>query len=322
MTDDQRCDPEMTAARRAMDTAAAKFPPVQIAEPLDQHRAVNDALQMTWARGGPVMEMTEDLWIFARGRRVLCRLHRPSASGVLPVLVWMHGGGWVWSSVDTHDRLVRELAASGGVAAVSVDYALSPEARFPQALLECVAVVRRLAAEADAWGLDPARIVVGGDSAGGNLALATALALRDSGGPQLAGVLAAYPVTDPDFNQPSYGEFAEGYGLTTAAMKAYWDLYLRDAADRANPLAAPARAHLAGLPPTLLQLAELDVVRSDGERMAERLLAAGVDCTVHTYPGVLHGFMRLTEAVTRARIAVADAGTWLQRVAASRPAAG
>ena len=315
MTDDPRWDPEMRAARQAMDAAAAQFPPVQLAEPLDQHRAVNDALQMRWARGGPVMELTEDLWIFARGRRVLCRLHRPRAAGLLPVLVWFHGGGWVWSSVDTHDRLARELAAAGRVATVLVDYALAPEAKFPQAVLECAGVVRRLATEAEAWGLDASRILIGGDSSGGNLAFATALALRDGGGPKLAGLLAVYPVTDPDFGQPSYREFAEGYGLTAAMMRAYWDLYLRDPADRADPLAAPARAELAGLPPTLIQLAELDVLRSDGERIAARLVAAGVDCTQLSYAGMAHGFMRLTETVTRARIAVADAGAWLQRVA-------
>jgi acetyl esterase len=266
------------------------------------------------------MEMTEDLWIFAHGRRVLCRLHRPRSSGLLPVLVWFHGGGWVWSSVDTHDRLVRELAAAGGVATVSVDYALAPEAKFPRAVLECAGVVRRLAAEAEAWGLDASRVLLGGDSSGGNLAFATALALRgghagQGGGPKLTGLLAVYPVTDPDFEQPSYREFAEGYGLTTAMMRAYWDHYLRDPDDRADPLAAPARADLVGLPPTLIQLAELDVLRSDGERMAARLLAAGVECTQLSYSGMAHGFMRLTETVTRARSAVADAGAWLRRVA-------
>ena len=226
----------------------------------------------------------------------------------------MHGGGWVWASVDTHDRLVRELAAAGGVATVSVDYSLAPEAKFPRAVLECAGVVRRLAAEAEAWGLDAGRLLLGGDLSGGNLALATALALRDAGGPKPAGLLTVYPVTEPDFDSPSYREFAEGYGLTTALMRAYWDVYLRDAADRANPLAAPARADLAGLPPTLILLAELDVLRSDGEKLAARLLASGVDCTLLTYPGVLHGFIRLTEAVTAARIAVADAGAWLRRV--------
>lgn len=314
MSDDPRWDPEMRAARQAMDAAAAQFPPVQLAEPLDQHQAVNDALQMRWVRGGPAMEMTEDLWIFARGRRVLCRLYRPKAAGVLPVLVWFHGGGWVWSSVDTHDRLVRELAAAGGVAALSVDYALSPEAKFPRAVLEATGVVRRLAVEAEAWGLDASRILLGGDSSGGNLALAGALALRDGGGPALKGLLAVYPVTDPDFGQPSYRECAEGYGLTTSMMRAYWDTYLRDPADRADPLAASARAELAGLPATLIQLAELDVLRSDCERMATRLRAAGVDCTSNVYPGMAHGFMRLTETVSRAREAVADAGGWLRRV--------
>ena len=316
MIDDPRWDPEMRAARLQMDAAAAKFPPVQLAEPLQAQRAVNDALQLAWARGGPVMEMAEDLWISARGRRVLCRLNRPAGpppAALLPGLVWFHGGGWVWSSVDTHDRLVRELAAAGGVATVSVDYALSPEAKFPQALLECVDVVRGLAEEAEAWGIDAGRLLLGGDSAGGALAFGTALALRDGGGPDLAGLLAAYPVTDVDFAAPSYREFAEGYGLTAAAMRAYWDVYLRDAADRANPLAVPARADLAGLPPVLIQLAELDVLRSDGERMAERLRQAGVDCTLHLYPGMVHGFLRLTEAVGRARAAIADAGAWLRR---------
>lgn len=317
MSDDPRWDPEMRAARQAMEAAAARFPPVQLAEPIDQHRAVNEALQAAAARGGPAMAMTEDMWISARGRRVLCRLHRPRATGLLPVLVWLHGGGWVWSSVDTHDRLARELAAAGGVATVLVDYALAPEAKFPQALLECASVLRRLAAEAGGWGLDAARLLLGGDSSGANLAFATAVLLRDTGGPKLAGLHAIYPVTEPDFDSPSYREFAEGYGLTTAMMRGFWDAYLRDPTDRANPLAAPARADLSGLPPTLIQLAELDVLRSDGERMATRLAAAGVDCTTHTYPGMLHGFIRLTEQITTARTAITDAGTWLRRIAAN-----
>jgi len=235
MSDDPRWDPEMRAARQAMDAAAAKFPPVEVVDPLDPQRAVNDALAMTWTRGGPAMATTSEFWIYANGRRVFCRLHRPRATGVLPVLVWFHGGGWVWLTVDTHDRLVRELAAAGGVATVSVDYTLSPEAKFPQALAECVGVVRGLAAAAAEWELDASRIVLGGDSAGGNLAFATALALRENGRdtPELAGLLGLYPVIAPDFQSPSYREFATGYGLTAARMRAFWDLYLRDSADRA-----------------------------------------------------------------------------------------
>lgn len=308
-----RMDPDMRQARLTMEAEAAKYPPTVPVEPLDPQRVVNDRLNMIWAHGGPVMADTADRWVFARGRRVLCRLHRPRRDKVLPLLVWFHGGGWVWSSVDTHDRLVREYAAAGEVAVVNVDYALSPEARFPQALLEGAAVVRHIASHAPAWGIDPARILVGGDSAGGNLAFATVLALRDQpDAPRLCGILTAYPVTSTDFDSPSYLEFAEGYGLTRAAMQAYWNLYVRDPADRLNPLAAPLLGKLEGLPPCLLQLAELDVLRSDGERMAAALKAAGVETRLETYEGVLHGFMRLSSVVGKTRTAIASAGEWIR----------
>ena len=307
-----RLDPEMRAARARMDAEAAKLPPVTMTEPFGPSRAVNERLAMLYGQGGPAMAETTEHWLPIRGRRVLCRVHKPRTDAKLPVLVWFHGGGWVFQSIDSHDRLVREFAVAGDVATVSVAYGLAPESRFPQPLLECADAVRALAETA--WGLDTSRIAVGGDSAGGNLALATAIHLRDAGGPRLRGVLTPYPVTDADFNTPSYLEFAEGFGLTAEGMRAYWDLYTRDAADRLNPLAAPLRADCAGLPPTFIPLAELDVLYSDGERMAAKLRAAGVDVTLRTYPGMLHGFMRLTEGVATARAAVADAGTWLRRV--------
>ena len=313
---DERLDPEMHAAKQRMDQAAAALPPVTLAAPLDASRAINDQLNLIWAEGGPAMFATSERWVAARGRRVLCRMHRPSAHETLPVVVWFHGGGWVWSSIDTHDRLVREYAAAGGVAVINVDYTLSPEAKFPHALLECADVVRHLAAHAADWGIDPARILVGGDSAGGNLALATALLLRDAGGPTLRGILAAYPVTSADFTTPSYREFDEGYGLTRAGMMAYWDLYTRDHADRLNPLAAPLRADLAGLPRTLIQVAQLDVLRDEGLAIGRKMLAAGVDVTLETCPGVLHGFMRLSGAVDVARQAITRAGAWLKQTTA------
>ncbi len=310
--DDPRWDFQMREVRRVMDAAAAGHPPVLLEEPMDSHRAVNEMLTLMWAQGGPAMADSADRWVQARGRRILCRVHRPNTDAPLPVLVWLHGGGWVFSSIDTVDKLVREYAAGAQVATVSVDYALSPEARFPQAVLECAAVVRHIAAHGGEWGLDPARIVIGGDSAGGNLAFATALLLRDTGSAALRGILSAYPVTAPDFDSPSYVEFAEGYGLTRAAMKAFWNAYLRDPADHHNPLAAPLRADVSGLPPTLIQLAELDVLRSDGEAMAERLRQAGVPATLETYKGMLHGFIRLTGEVAVARIAMEDACAWLK----------
>lgn len=314
---DDRVNPQMRAARERMDAAAAALPPISMVPPFEESRAINDRLSMMWVPGGPAMRRTEDRWVAVRGRRILCRLHHAvEESAPLPALVWFHGGGWVWSSIDTHDRLVREYAAGAGFAAVSVDYALSPEARFPQAVLECAAVVRHLAGHSAEWGIDPGRIVLGGDSAGGNLAFATALLLRDSGGPALRGLLTPYPVTDRDFTTPSYTEFAEGYGLTRAAMQAYWALYAPGEADAHNPLVAPLRADLRGLPPTLVQLAALDVLRDDGARMAERLREAGVDVTLEESAGMLHGFMRLMEGVDEAGAAVARAAQWLRRIAA------
>jgi acetyl esterase len=312
MSDDPRWDPEMLAIRKRMDAMAAQHPPVLAQEPFDRHRAVNDLLGRVWTEGGPRMADSVDRWVSGHGRRILCRVHRPRTDRPLPVLVWLHGGGWVFASIDSHDRMVREYAEGAGIATVSVDYTLSPEGKFPTALLEATAVIDWIAREGAAWGLDPSRIAIGGDSAGGNLALGTALHLRELGTPKLRGILAAYPVTDCRFDTPSYVEFAEGFGLTTASMQRYWELYLRDASDRINPLAAPLRADPAGLPPTLIQLAEIDVLRSDGELMAEKMEAAGVDVTLETYSGMAHGFMRNTGHAAKSREAVARAAAWLR----------
>lgn len=313
MADRSHWDPEMAAFTAAAEAAAAQYPPIRLEVPLDPHRATNDALNLPYAQGGPVMAETADRWIAAHGRRIFCRVYRPRTDRPLPTVVYFHGGGWVWASVDTHDRLVREYCAAGEVAAVSVDYALSPEAKFPQALEECVAVLRWIAAHGADWGLDASRLLVGGDSAGGNLALATALLARDTGGPALRGILAAYPVCDAALNTPSYREFGTGaYGLSVDRMAFYWSVYVPHAADRLHPLAAPLRADLRGLPPVLVHLAELDVLRSEGEALVGRLREAGVAVQTTTFPGVVHGFLRAMATVGKSRDAVAKAGAWLR----------
>jgi len=304
----------MLQFQREAEAYAKNFPPVQVAFPFEPHRVVNDILAMRTASGGPVMAEQTDRWIGARGRRIFCRVYRPRTDRPLPTLVYFHGGGWVWSSVDTHDRLAREYAAAGEVAVVSVDYALSPEAKFPQAVEECAAVACWIVAEGGGWGLDASRLLVGGDSAGGNLALATALMLRDTGGPPLRGILAVYPVCDSNFATPSYQEFGTGWGLSLERMTFYWNVYVPHAADRHHPLAAPLRAELRGLPPVLVHLAELDVLRSEGEALAARLQAAGVAVDVEIFPGVVHGFMRAMATVGKARDAVEKGGAWLRRV--------
>jgi acetyl esterase len=315
MADRSRWDPEMAAFTAAAEAMAAKYPPIRLEVPLDPHRATNDALNLPFAKGGPAMAETADRWIAAHGRRIFCRVYRPRTDRALPTMVYFHGGGWVWASVDTHDRLVREYCAAGEVAAVSVDYSLSPEAKFPQALEECAAVLRWIAAHGADWGLDTSRLVLGGDSAGGNLALATALLARDAGGPALRGILATYPVSDARLDTPSYQEFGDGaYGLSRDRMAFYWNVYVPHAADRLHPMAAPLRADLRGLPPVLVQLAELDVLRSEGEALVARLREADVAVETETFSGVVHGFLRATATVGKARDAVAKAGAWLRKL--------
>ena len=312
--DETEWDPEMLAYQKDFTEAAAKLPPIVFQRPFDPQRLTNDTLAMMNAGGGPAMAETTDRWVFGRGRRILCRVHKPVTDAALPVLVYFHGGGWVWSSVDTHDRLTREYAAAAGCAVVSVDYALSPEAVVPQAIEECAAVVRWIGAHGAEWGLDPARIALGGDSAGGNLALGTALMLRDLGGPALRGILALYPVADADFSRPSYRRFGPGgYFLTEEKMRFYWNAYAPDEATRRNPLAAPLHGDLRSLPPTLVQLAELDVLRDEGEALTAKLREAGVDTAYELVPGVIHGYLRASARVAKAKAAIESGAAWLRR---------
>jgi acetyl esterase len=311
---DPRWDPEMLAFNAMMEEVATRHPPIAMTLPLDEARATTEAMNLPLCEGGPVMAETSDRWLPICGRRLLCRFHRPAA-GTLPVLVYIHGGGFVWNSIDTHDRLMREYAAQAGCAVIGPDYALSPEAPFPQALEECAAVLRWVATQGAAWGLDPARIVVGGDSAGANLAMGAALLLRETDpGLKLSGLLLNYGVFDADLDTPSYREFADGYFLTREKMRFYFDCYLPRGADRLNPLASPLRADLRGLPPVVLAIAELDVLASENHAMAEKLRAAGVGVESRVFPGTAHGFLRAANHVRAAREATAMGAEWLKRI--------
>ncbi len=313
--DETAWDPEMLAFQKEFAAAAATLPAIELRRPFDPQRLINDSLALMNASGGPDLAEVTDRWVFGFGRRIFCRVYKPSTEEGLPVMVYFHGGGWVWASVDTHDRLCREYAVASGCAVVSVDYALSPEAVFPQAIEECAAVVRWIGLHGAEWGLDPTRIALGGDSAGGNLALGTALMLRDGGGPALRGILALYPVCDADFTTGSYREFGSGgYFLTLEKMRFYWSVYAPDDAMRLHPLASPLRADLRGLPPVMVQLAELDVLRDEGIALAEKLRAAGVETAFELVTGVIHGYLRASAKVEKARNAIASGGAWLRGV--------
>ncbi len=315
MPNDPRLDPEMAAFTARMEARMAPIPlpspPRSL--PFEPLRRLNDGPQEALAEGGPQMAETRELWWPIRGRRTLVRLHRPVAGGALPVLLYLHGGGWVWGSLDTHDRLMRAYAAAAGCAVLGLDYALSPEAVFPQALEECVGALRLAAAEGACWGLDGARIVLGGDSAGANLAAAAALLDAESASPvPLRGLLLNYGVFDHDLATPSYREFASGYGLTLEKMRFYWDAYCPDPVARLSPLASPLRGDLSRLPSTLLHVAELDVLASENHAFAEKLRQAGVPLELEVFPGTVHGFLRAQGQVGATDRATAAAAAWLR----------
>ncbi|MGW4110574.1 alpha/beta hydrolase [Actinosynnema sp. NPDC004786] len=225
------------------------------------------------------------------------RVVRPAgATGTLPVVLYIHGAGWVFGNARTHDRLVRELAVGAGAAVVFPDYSLSPEARYPVALEESYAVARWITTEGAAHGLDASRLAVAGDSVGGNLSAALTLLAKRRGDVVFRQQVLFYPVTDASFDTPSYHEFAEGYFLRRDGMQWFWDQYTTDEAQRAEITASPLRAsleELAGLPPALVITAEADVLRDEGEAYANKLREAGVPVTAVRYQGVIHDFVML-----------------------------
>ena len=259
----------------------------------------------------PAVARVEDHRAAGAAGTVRVRLTAPEGVGPLPVLVYFHGGGWSVGSIASHDHLCRAVARASGVAVVSVEYRLAPENPFPAAVDDAEAATAWVAGNAPALGLDPGRLAVGGDSAGGTLAAVVARRARDRGAPKVAFQLLLYPATDANLDTPSYLENARGYLLTRDAMAWYWDQYVPEPARRLDPDAAPLRARdLAGLPPALVITAGYDPLRDEGEAYARRLDAAGVPVTLSRYPGMIHGFLRrhaLFDQGKAALVEVADA---------------
>jgi acetyl esterase len=300
--------PEIQAVLDTMN--AAPGPPaheVPVAEARAGHVAESADL---CGPGEPVAEV-RDVRVPSSGGEVLVRAFRPEGDGPLPVLAYLHGGGWVMGSLDTYDTLLRALANATGAIVAGVEYRLAPEHRFPAALEDSLAAIRWLAAHADELGGDGSRLALAGDSAGGNLAAVAARRLR--GELEIALQVLVYPVTDAGVNLPSYREFADGHGLSAASMRRFWDLYL-DGADGSHPDASPLRAgDLAGVAPALVLTAEEDVLRDEGEAYAGALRDAGVEVELVRWPGSIHGFFRWFAATSEARAAVDAAAVALRR---------
>jgi acetyl esterase len=247
------------------------------------------------------------------GGEIPIRVYLPRNSGPVPILVYLHGGGWVAGNVDAYDATCRALTNAAACAVVSVEYRLAPEHKFPAAPDDCYAAVKWVAAHAAQFGGDVTRLAVGGDSAGGNLTTVVAHMARDRGGPRIAFQLLIYPVTDYNFGTRSYQQNADGYLLTKDAMKWFWNHYLREEADGSSPLASPLRStKLAGLPPAFVMTAEFDPLRDEGEAYGERLIEAGVPTVVKRYDGMIHGFFSLG-LFDQGRQAISDAAAGLRK---------
>ncbi|MFS4104554.1 alpha/beta hydrolase [Streptomyces sp. PD-S100-1] len=287
--------PVLEPAAAAFAEATANPPYLFDLGPVEGRKAVDEVQSGEIAKP----EIAEE-WVTVEGGptgSVRARVVRPAgATGTLPVILYIHGAGWVFGNAHTHDRLVRELAVGARAAVVFPEYDLSPEARYPVAVEQNYAVARWIVREGAARGLDSTRLAVAGDSVGGNMSIALTLMAKERGDVPLVQQVLFYPVTDAAFDTESYHRFAEGYFLRRDAMQWFWDQYTTDEAERARITASPLRAtpeQLRDLPPALVITAEADVLRDEGEAYARKLRRAGVPVTAVRYQGVIHDFVML-----------------------------
>jgi acetyl esterase len=282
--------------------------------PLPEMRRACEHVRAPWAVGGPVMSQRVEHAVPTPVGAVRVRVHNPSARAEKSALLYMHGGGWTTFSIDTHDRLMREYAARADIEVIGVDYALSPEAKFPVAQQQIAAVVRWAREHSAELGIHRDRIALGGDSAGGNLAITTALRLRDEGDTNAVhAVVTNYAVTDiystPEALQ-RYGY--EGYMLGADEMPTYWTNYLHSREEATNPLVCPVLADLRGLPPVFMVIPECDILTEQNWRLAEQLKQAGVKVTTSFYKGASHSFLEAMSISAISNRAIDDTARWLR----------
>ncbi|MCL7428115.1 alpha/beta hydrolase [Streptomyces sp. YS415] len=287
--------PVLEPAATAIAEATANPPYLFELPPAEGRKAVDEV------QSGEIDKpAVDEEWVTVSGGptgSVRVRLVRPAgAEGTLPVILYIHGAGWVFGNAHTHDRLVRELAVGAEAAVVFPEYDLSPEARYPVAIEQNYAVAKWIVAEGASRGLDASRLAVAGDSVGGNMTAALTLMAKERGDVPLVQQVLFYPVTDAAFDTPSYHQFAEGYFLRRDGMQWFWDQYTTDEAERAQITASPLRAtteQLTGLPPALVITGEADVLRDEGEAYANKLRQAGVAVTSVRFQGIIHDFVML-----------------------------
>jgi acetyl esterase/lipase len=291
--------------------------PLEELSPADA-RAVLSGLQASVKLELPPARISERS-IAADGQSIgLTIVHPAGESKTVPVFMFFHGGGWVLGDFPTHERLVRDLVAISGAAAVFVNYTPSPEARYPVAINQAYAATKWVAEFGNEIQVDGRRLAVVGNSVGGNMAAVVALMAKDRGGPKICFQGLMWPVTDAYFETPSYDEFAEGRFLTRNMMRWFWDNYTSDPGERAEIYASPLRGmieELRGLPPALVQTAGNDVLRDEGEEYARKLDAAGVDVIAVRYSSMIHdwGLLNPLSQVPATRAALQQLGEELKR---------
>jgi acetyl esterase len=302
---DTRLDPQIRAILEQAEDAGG--PPLESLSPAEARQAAIDGLAAY--RGDPEeVESVEDRAIPGPDGEIRIRIYTPCGPSPHPALTYFHGGGWVVCDLDTHDVICRAIARRAQAVVVSVDYRLAPEHKFPAAVVDCYTATCWVHGNAASLGVDPRRLAVGGDSAGGNLAAVVSLRSRDEAGPPIALQAMVYPVTDlSSFETESYREFADGYYLTRSEMAWFRDHYLGRPEDARCVHASPLLAtDLRGLPPALIITAECDPLRDEAEAYARRLEEAGVRVRCTRYKGMVHPFFSLLGAVSQAHEAVAE----------------
>ena len=287
-----RLDPQLAAV---IHTIYSRWvgPPIYELSPAEARLAL-EQLHVFWSAGAPAVPHVEERTISGISGSMRVRLYDPGVPAPAPTVLFLHGGGWVLCDIDLYDGVARQLARRSGLRCLSVDYGRAPEHPFPTPVQDCLAAIRWAAAEGRELGIDPARLVIAGDSAGANLALATCLALRDGGEPLPRGAALIYGAFSADEDTPSQRENGGGaYLISTAEMRWYWDHYVPEPDRKGDVLAAPLTADLRGLPPLFVAAAEFDPLRSDSERLRAALEAAGAVVEYRLWRGMSHACLNL-----------------------------
>jgi acetyl esterase len=309
-------DPDAAAVYQGFQDAGR--PPYETLTP-PEARAYYLAARPVTNPEPPELERVAPLSIPAPRGAIPARIYTPrtlrKADGLAPCLVFFHGGGFVIGDLDSHDVVCRKLAHEGELVVISVDYRLAPEHKFPAAVDDAIAATGWIADNAKTLGIDTARVSVGGDSAGGNLAAVVAIAARDGKGPAISGQVLIYPATDFAMTHPSHSEPETSILLTHTVIKWFRDHYLNGTADVHDWRASPARAKtLIGLPPAYVLTAGADPLRDEGDEYAARLKQAGVPVAYRHFPGQFHGFFTMGKLLQQANVAASEIGAWLKAV--------